>query len=146
MHASLLLTDPIVDQLHALTTLVHELRDEVGQLRAENAQLRQQVSELKCEVGYWKSRNADSVGRKNYYGSGSEWSGRLAMMLFSIFATLGLWKINPLTWLNWYFEACAACGGKAPAEPASFLPWNLCEERLAALQVSSTNSQKPNTS
>ena len=25
-----------------------------------------------------------AVGRKNYYGSGAEWSGRLAMMLFSI--------------------------------------------------------------
>ena len=87
-----------------------------------------------------------AVGRKNYYGSGSEWSGRLAMMLFSIFATLGLWKINPLTWLNWYFAACAACGGKSPAEPASFLPWNLSEERLAELQISSANTQKPNSS
>lgn len=49
-----------------------------------------------------------AVGRKNYYGSGAEWSGRLAMMLFSIFATLALWRINPRTWLSWYFEACAA--------------------------------------
>jgi len=61
-----------------------------------------------------------AVGRKNYYGSGSEWSGRLAMMLFSLFATLTLWKINPRTWLSWYFDACAASGGKAPANPASF--------------------------
>lgn len=87
-----------------------------------------------------------AVGRKNYYGSGSQWSGRLAMMLFSIFATLGLWKINPLTWLNWYFEACADCGGKAPTEPAAFLPWNLSEERLTDLQISSTRRQAPNTS
>lgn len=87
-----------------------------------------------------------AVGRKNYYGSGSEWSGRLAMMLFSIFATLGLWKINPLTWLNWYFESCAACGGKAPAETDPFLPWNLSEERLAELRISSSGSPKPNTS
>ncbi len=49
-----------------------------------------------------------AVGRKNYYGSGSEWSGRLAMMLFSLFATLALWKINPRKWLNCYFDACAA--------------------------------------
>ena len=41
-----------------------------------------------------------AVGRKNYYGSGSQWSGRLAMMMFSIFATLLLWKINPRTWLS----------------------------------------------
>ena len=43
-----------------------------------------------------------AVGRKNYYGSGSEWSGRLATMMFSIFATLILWKINPRSWLSWY--------------------------------------------
>ena len=61
-----------------------------------------------------------AVGRKNYYGSGSEWAGRLAMMLVSIFATLVLWKINPRVWLRWYFEACAASGGQAPDNLASF--------------------------
>lgn len=75
-----------------------------------------------------------AVGRKNYYGSGSERSGRLATMMFSIFATLLLWKINPRTWLEWYFEACAANGGRAADNPASFLPWNLSEARLAELQ------------
>jgi hypothetical protein len=44
------------------------------------------------------------------------------MMLFSIFATLAMWKINPLSWLTWYFEACAANSGLAPVETASFLP------------------------
>ena len=33
-----------------------------------------------------------ALGRKNYYGSGALWSGRLAAMLFSFFATLGLAK------------------------------------------------------
>ncbi|MFW6106936.1 MAG: IS66 family transposase, partial [bacterium] len=75
-----------------------------------------------------------AVGRKNYYGSGAEWAGRLAMMMFSIFATLVLWKINPRTWLGWYFDACAAAGGKAPDNPESFLPWNLSETQLAELQ------------
>jgi len=27
-------------------------------------------------------------------------------------------------WLNWYFEACANSGGKAPDDVAEFLPWN----------------------
>jgi len=81
-----------------------------------------------------------AVGRKNYYGSGAEWSGRLAVMMFSIFATLALWKINPRKWLNWYFEACAASGGKPPDNPASFLPWNLSETRLADLQNSTSTS------
>ena len=75
-----------------------------------------------------------AVGRKNYYGSGAEWSGRLAVMLFSIFATLTLWKINPRKWLSWYFESCAASDEKVPNDPASFLPWNLTEDRLAELQ------------
>ena len=75
-----------------------------------------------------------AVGRKNYYGSGAEWSGRLAMMMFSIFATLILWKINPQTWLHWYFAACAANGGQAVDNPESFLPWNLSEARLTELQ------------
>ncbi len=39
-------------------------------------------------------KRGPAVGRKNYYGSGAEWLGRLAMMLFSIFATLAIWKIN----------------------------------------------------
>ena len=86
-----------------------------------------------------------AVGRKNYYGSGAEWSGRLAMMLFSIFATLALWKINPREWLCWYFESCAALGGQAPDNPESFLPWNLSEARLAELK-NSTSESLPDTS
>ena len=83
-----------------------------------------------------------AVGRKNYYGSGAEWSGRLAMMMFSIFATLLRWKINPRTWLNWYFAACAAKGGQAVDNPESFLPWNLSEARLTQLQ----NAAEPDLS
>ena len=81
-----------------------------------------------------------TVGRKNYYGSGAEWAGRLAMMMFSIFATLVLWKINPRTWLTWYFDACAAAGGEAPENPEPFLPWNLSGTQLAELQSPPTTS------
>src|SRR3954452_11307648 len=48
-----------------------------------------------------------ALGRKNYYGSGAVWSGQLAMMLFSLFATLSQWTINPRHWLRWYLDACA---------------------------------------
>jgi transposase len=75
-----------------------------------------------------------AVGRKNYYGSGAEWSGRLAVIMFSIFATLVIWKINPKTWLAWYFDACATNAGQAPKDPATFLPWNLSEDRLTELR------------
>lgn len=66
-----------------------------------------------------------AVARKNFYGSGSLWSGQQAAAMFSIFATLSLWKLNPRKWLKWYFEHCAAAGGKVPADIQPFLPWNL---------------------
>ncbi|MEK6236028.1 MAG: IS66 family transposase, partial [Planctomycetales bacterium] len=74
-----------------------------------------------------------AVARKNYYGSGAEWAGRLAMMMFSLFETLKLGKINPRLWLTWYLESCAARGGESPTDVTPFLPWNLTEERRAAL-------------
>ena len=86
-----------------------------------------------------------ALGRKNYFGSGSEWSGRLAMMQFSLLATLELWKINPQNWLAWYFDACAQNGGTAPDNPADFLPWNLTETRLAELQNSPSGKASCNT-
>jgi transposase len=76
-----------------------------------------------------------AVGRKNYYGSGAEWSGRLAVKLFSIFATLDLWKLNPRRWLAWFLEGCAAAGGRAPSDISEFLPWNLTDEQLAVLSA-----------
>jgi transposase len=74
-----------------------------------------------------------ALGRKNYYGSGAKWSGRLAAALFSLLATLQLWQINPRLWLQWYLQSCAEAGGRAPKDIAEFLPWNLSEERRAQL-------------
>jgi transposase len=76
-----------------------------------------------------------AVARKNFYGSGSLWSGRLAAAMFSLFATLARWKLNPRLWLTWYLESCAAAGGKAPEHIELFLPWNLSDERRAALAM-----------
>jgi transposase len=87
-----------------------------------------------------------AVARKNFYGSGSLWSGRLAAMMFSLFATLVRWKINPQRWLMWYFENCAAAGGKAPEDIEPFLPWNLSDERRLALGVPVTAPSTNNTS
>jgi len=79
-----------------------------------------------------RSERGPVVGRKNYYGSGAVWSGRLAAMLFSLFQTLALWGINPRVWLTAYLTACAEAGGQAPAQPGALLPWNLSEERRRA--------------
>ncbi len=69
------------------------------------------------------------VGRKNYYGSGSLWSGELAATMFSVLHTLRRCGINPRPWLHAYLETCAEAGGKVPPDFADFLPWNLSEER-----------------
>ena len=77
-----------------------------------------------------------AVARKNFYGSGSLWSGQQAAAMFSIFATLSLWKINPRKWLTWYFEQCAAAGGKVPKDIQPFLPWNLDAAKRSELRGS----------
>jgi transposase len=70
-----------------------------------------------------------AVGRKVFYGSGAVWAGQLAAALFSLFATLKLWNVNPRPWLAAYLEACAQHGGQPPPDAAAFLPWNLSEAR-----------------
>jgi transposase len=75
-----------------------------------------------------------AVARKDFYGSGSLWSGQQAAAMFSIFATLSLWKINPRKWLTWYFEQCAMSGGEVPAEIQPFLPWNLDAAKRSELE------------
>ncbi len=67
--------------------------------------------------------------RKNYYGSGSEWSGKLAVWMFSIVATLKKHRLNPRKWLTAYLQACAEAGGKAPADVDKWLPWNLSAQQ-----------------
>jgi transposase len=76
-----------------------------------------------------------ALGRKNYYGSGALWSGRLAATLFSILATLKLWRINPRLWLNWYLQSCAEAGSQAPNDIEPFLPYNLSDDMLKKLRM-----------
>jgi transposase len=86
-----------------------------------------------------------ALGRKNYYGSGALWSGRLAATLFSVLATLKLWQINPRLWLTWYLQSCAEAGSQAPTDIEAFLPWNLSQDRRANLCLPSPE-QKTDTS
>jgi len=86
-----------------------------------------------------RAARGPAVARKNFYGSGSLWSGKLAAAMFSLLATLAHWKINPRLWLTWYLENCAAAGGKAPQDIQPFLPWNLSAERHAALTMPTTS-------
>jgi transposase len=68
------------------------------------------------------------VGRKGFYGSGSVWSALLAAMMFSLFATLKLWELNPHTWTTLFLQSCADNNGKLPNDWQRFLPWKMDKE------------------
>jgi transposase len=74
-----------------------------------------------------RAQRGPVVGRKNYYGSGAVWAGRLAAMMFSLLQTLCLWQLNPRSWLTAYLTACAEAGGEVPEDVERFLPWNLSD-------------------
>ncbi len=80
-----------------------------------------------------------ALGRKNYYGSGSVWSGHFTASLFSIFQTLKLWNINPRKWLTQYLQACAENRGQTPPDLTCFLPWTMSKEQLARLHYPDTS-------
>lgn len=81
-----------------------------------------------------------AVGRKNYYGSGSLWSGRLAAIMFSLLATLKLHGLNERKWLTWFLDSCAAGGSRSPIDVQPFLPWNLTPAQRAHLALDPNNS------
>ena len=75
------------------------------------------------------------VGRKNFYGSGSLWSGQLAATMYSLLMTARLGKLNARTWLSSFLQACADNGNRAPLDITPFLPWTMDEARLATMRA-----------
>jgi transposase len=73
-------------------------------------------------------RNA-VVLRKNSYGSGSEWSGKFAAKLLSIFQTWLINGLDPQAMLLAYFDECSKTPGRPPPQISNFLPWAMPEER-----------------
>jgi len=59
------------------------------------------------------------VGRKNFYGSGSLWSGQLAAAR---------------TWLLAYLQACCDASNRAAADAHAFL-WTMTPGELAAMRA-----------
>ena len=76
------------------------------------------------------------LGRKNYYGCGSQWSGDLTASLFTIFQTARLNQLHPKKYLKAYLQAVALNQGKPPDNLDDFLPWNLKEEQKSAWKYS----------
>jgi transposase len=87
-----------------------------------------------------RQNRGPAVARKNYYGSGALWSGRLAAMLFTLFATVRLGHLNVRKWLTWFLQSCADNGGRAPADISPFLPWELSAEQRTALTLEGSPS------
>lgn len=81
-----------------------------------------------------------ALGRKNYYGSGALWSGRLAATLFSLVATLTLAKINVRTWLTWFLNGCAENGGQVLPDITPFLPWEMSVEKRREMAIDPNDS------
>jgi transposase len=90
-----------------------------------------------------RARRNPVVGRKNYYGSGSIWSARLAAMLWSVLHTVVFWGLKPRHWWSALFHACAAQGGKTPTDLHAFLPWQMTDERQAPLAQPAPVSRAP---
>jgi transposase len=80
-----------------------------------------------------RTLRAAVCARKFFFGSYSLWAGQLAASMFSLCATLEIWKINPRLWMTAYFEACAEHGGKPPPDAARWLPWHLNDEQSQAM-------------
>ncbi len=92
-----------------------------------------------------RSHRGPVVARKNFYGSGALWSGSLAAMLFSLFQTIRLWKLDAGKWLTAYLTACAKAQGKPPPDVETYLPWNMPKERRDELSQPSEKrpTEKP---
>ena len=80
------------------------------------------------------------VGRKNFYGSGSEWSGQLAAAMYSVLMTVKLRGLNGRTWLSAWLQACADNGNQTPQNIDAFLPWAMDAAWLAAMRACPTGA------
>ena len=73
------------------------------------------------------------ICRYTSFGSGSASGARLAEQMYSIYATLHEWGLNPYRWTHDYLAACARNGRQAPADLGPWLPWRMDAARRAEL-------------
>lgn len=64
------------------------------------------------------------IGRNNFYGSGSVWSGQLMAAMMTILQTARLHGVALRTYLTDYLRACAENGRQPPEDLKRWLPWN----------------------
>ena len=64
------------------------------------------------------------IGRNNFYGSGSLWSGQLMAATMTILQTARMHGVPLRAYLTDYLQACAQNGRKPPPDLEQWLPWN----------------------
>jgi transposase len=84
-----------------------------------------------------------AMGRKNYYGSGSVWSGQLMAMMMTLFQTLALHGLDDRGYLTAYLEACAQNQGLVPLDLTPWLPWNYKAAAPGAPAPTSATARAP---
>jgi transposase len=84
-----------------------------------------------------------ALGRKNYYGSGSVWSGQLMAMMMTLFQTLALHGVDDRGYLTAYLEACAQNQGRVPIDLTPWLPWNFKAAAPRAPAPTSATARAP---
>ena len=74
------------------------------------------------------------VTRKNAYGSRTGDAARLAARIWTVTATAEMARLNVLTYLTAYLDACGRNGGKPLTGPdlERFLPWHAAPGDLGA--------------
>lgn len=70
-----------------------------------------------------------ALGRKNYYGTHSIWSGNLLAYSMSVLQTAAKHDLNVEAYLRYYLDACAVNNG-VPPDLERYLPWNIPEELI----------------
>ena len=73
------------------------------------------------------------ICRYTSFGSGSASGARLAEQMYSFYATLHEWGLNPYRWTHDYLAACVRNGRQAPADLGPWLPWRMDDARRAEL-------------
>ena len=68
------------------------------------------------------------IGRKLSYGSDSLEGARFSAMMYGVFETLRLNRIDVGRWLTAWLTACAQNGGRPPDDLAPWLPWSVKSE------------------
>ena len=133
-----------IGELYRLNDLRPQAKDDSAERAERHAHLQQAVQRMSVELDaaladparnklaakvlqsikhYWSGLTVFvERGRKNFYGSGSKWSGQLAAAMYSVLMTVKLWGLNARTWLSAYLQARADNGNQAPPHNDAFLP------------------------